>query len=40
MLLSQINLLDELPKEELKKIDEVTLTTLPVRNIDENNHIQ
>jgi CRP-like cAMP-binding protein len=26
MLLSQINLLDELPEEELKKLDEVTLT--------------
>jgi CRP-like cAMP-binding protein len=26
MLLSQINLLDELPEEELKKIDEVTVT--------------
>ncbi|UGB30965.1 MULTISPECIES: Crp/Fnr family transcriptional regulator [Bacillales] len=26
MLLSQINLLDELPEEELRKIDEVTLT--------------
>lgn len=24
MLLSQINLLDELPEEELKKLDEVT----------------
>lgn len=30
MLLSQINLLDELPEEELKKLDEVTVT-VPIK---------